>query len=268
MSDNYVGRIDPTDESWKSSKWTALLKERYYLASLFCENKVVLDSCCGMGWGTLNYIIPKAKYTVGFDICDSAEKTYGKSNNYIFMTMDGKQIEIKDQKFDLVLSLDAIEHFNKSDGIKYLSGIQKTCKANAVIIGTTPLVIDDSLIPTYLEWNKYHLFMYTKNSLRKALKTLFTYVNIYEIYNKVCPYFLFICWNSKIDACMGMELKIKDFISSNKIEFQRVRVSNYLSWAKMLIGKMRLLKASYLFYMACLIKLRILWNESKNNVCI
>jgi len=255
MSDNYKGRIEPTSEEWKSSKWTALLKERYYIASLFAEDKVVLDSCCGTGYGTMNFIVPKARFTVGFDICESAAGDYGKSEKHEFLTMDGKDVKLNSEAFDLVLSLDAVEHFSKEDGVRYLSGIKNSCKKDGLIIGTTPLVIDNSLILAYLEWNKYHLFMYTKASLEKTLQELFPYVKIYEIYSQVCPYFLFLCGRTRLDDFSQNEEKIRTFMYENKEVFRISKKDNYLSWSNMLLRKGKLFKAGYLFFLAVLIKL-------------
>lgn len=255
MKEDYQGRIDPTQKEWQDSKWTDLLKERYYIASLFAEGKVVLDSCCGAGFGAMNFIVPKSRFTVGIDICESAAKSYGKSEKYEFLTMDGRAINLNSEAFDLVLSLDAIEHFNKEDGINYLSGIKKVCKKDGLIVGTTPLVIDESLIPTYLEWNKFHLFMYTKGLLAKTLHKLFPFVRIYEIYSPVCPYFLFLCGRVKPRFASKNEDKIQKFIFGDRDVFRKSQKVNYLIWCKMLLHKNKLFKAGYLFLLACFIKL-------------
>ena len=255
MTENYRGRIDPTQEEWKNSKWTELLKERYRIASLFAEGKIILDSCCGTGFGTMNFIVPKSRFIVGIDISESAKENYGKSEKYEFSTMDVRDLKLNSESFDLVLSLDAVEHFSKEDGIRYLSGINNVCKKDGLIIGTTPLVIDDSLIPAYLEWNKFHLFMYTKRSLEKTLHEFFPYVKIYEIYSQICPYFLFLCGRAKLGDVAQNEDKIQKFIFENKKVFKRSQGDNYLMWARMLLHKNKLFKAGYLVFLAVLIKL-------------
>lgn len=256
MNNDYQGRIDAADEAWRSSPWRELLKERYYISSLFCKNKIVLDSCCGTGWGTMEYIVPRANFTVGFDICESAAKTYKQSHNYQFMVMDAKSFHLKDNNFDLVLALDSIEHLTQQEGIKYLFEMKRVCKKDGIIMGTTPLVIDDCLVSIYLGWNKYHHCMYTHRSLKKVLKSIFPVVRIYEIYNKVCPYFLFICGKSKLSINTETEKIIKTFLSKNDEEFKRVKVSSYLSWTKMVAGRKKFIRAAYLFFMAGFIRFK------------
>jgi ubiquinone/menaquinone biosynthesis C-methylase UbiE len=261
MGNDYVGRVDPTDQTWKFSPWTDLLKHRYFFSSLFCKNKVVLDSCCGTGWGTMKYIVPFARFTVGFDLCKTAAETYKHFDNYWFGVMDARDFGFKNNIFDLVLSLDSLEHLTAEDGVKYLFEMDRVCKKKGLVIGTTPLVIDDCLIPQYLEWNKYHLCMYTRRSLEKALRNIFSNVAIYEIYNKVSPYFLFICGKSGVGLNEKIERKIKKFIREKKREFIEVRMCNYLSWAKTLVNERKYCKAGYLFCAVFVMKLSSFWNE-------
>jgi len=262
VRNDYVGRVDPTDERWKSSPWTDLLKHRYYISSLYCKKKIVLDSCCGTGWGTMEYIVPLARFTVGFDICKSSADTSRQVNNYGFGIMDARDFGLKDNIFDLVLALDSIEHLTEKDGIKYLSEINRACKKDGLIIGTTPLVIDNCLIPKYLEWNEYHLCMYTRRRLQKVLRKIFFDVAIYEIYNKVSPYFLFMCGKKAKGLTGKTERKIKKFIQNNKKDFREVKVFNYLLWTKMLINERKYFKAGYLFCLACIMKIGMFWYES------
>lgn len=257
MRENYSGRIDPTEEEWAASEWTDLLKERYHLASLFTRHKVVLDSCCGTGFGTLNFIVPEAKYTVGYDVCESALNKYGRTGKYEFFVMDGRKLQFDANTFDIVLSLDAIEHLKKEDGLQYLSEIKRVCKKDGLIIGTTPLVIDDSLIPTYLEWNKFHLFMYTRKILRNTLKCFFHDVQIYEIFSPACPYFLFLCTNDSIALTFHNSEKVQKYLIENENIFYRSKISNYFVWAKMLFNKKRLIKAGYMVFKTCLLKLKV-----------
>ncbi|MBU1727497.1 MAG: class I SAM-dependent methyltransferase [Candidatus Omnitrophica bacterium] len=254
MSKNYSGRIDPDSEEWKSTKWADLLKERYYLASLFTENKVVLDSCCGTGFGTVNLIAPVAKFTVGVDLCESAMKDYGKSDNYEFLVMDGRSLKFDADTFNIVLSLDAIEHFKRADGLTYLSEIKRVCSQEGLIIGTTPLVAEDSLIPVFLEWNKFHYCMYTREDLHRTLAGIFPAVRIFEIYSRACPYFLFLCGKSKESIADRHLQIIEEYISDNERNFIKGKISSYFLWGKVLIKKMRLLEgARFLFSSASLI---------------
>jgi|GEM_PF-3370696 len=256
MSEKYLGRIDPEEKEWESSPWTALLKERYKLASLFLRNKLVLDSCCGTGFGTINFIVPEAKFTMGFDICESAKNNYGKTQKYEFLVMDGRELKFNSNSFDIVLSLDAIEHFTKEDVPKYLSEMNRVCNKEGLIIGTTPIVIDDNLIPIYLEWNKFHFYMYTKNTLRQTLKRYFSIVEIYEIYSPVFPYFLFLCSQSNDGFSFQNKKILKEYLSCNNKNHEKSKISNYYRWSVMLLKNKVFIKAGYLFFKACLLMLK------------
>jgi ubiquinone/menaquinone biosynthesis C-methylase UbiE len=252
MSENYLGRIDPKKEEWESSQWTELVKERYRIAAMFAGGKTVLDSCCGTGFGTMKFIVPEAKFTVGFDLFDSAKKDYGKTDKFEFLEMSGTDIKLDPGVFDVVLSLDAVEHFKKEDGIKYLAEMKRVCGNEGLIIGTTPLVVDRSLIPNYLGWNKYHLFMFTKEILNDTLKNIFPFVKIYEIYSEICPYFLFLCGKNKWGE--DIECKMDNYIAGHELSFNKSRAANYLSWSKILLKKGNIYKSVCLFSKAFLLK--------------
>jgi ubiquinone/menaquinone biosynthesis C-methylase UbiE len=236
-NNNYTGRISPEHEEWTSSIWTDLLKERYSIASMFCADKGVLDTCCGTGWGTLNYIVPKARFTTGFDLSTPDAKPQDEAiNNFTFLKMDARKIDLDKDSFDLVLSLDAIEHLNKEDGEKYLREMKKVCTEHGFILGTTPLVIHKCLVPIFLKWNKYHRYMYTRKDLKKTLEKFFPVVKIYEIYSPICPYFLFIC--SKTDAGLPEEIenKMRAFFSEKKLEHIKGKFLAYVRWLKALLS--------------------------------
>ena len=79
---------------------------RYYFASNFCKNKVVLDAACGEGYGS--YIIAKnAKNVVGLDISKqsilSARERYGKARNIDFVLGDVRYLPFKDEVFDIYI---------------------------------------------------------------------------------------------------------------------------------------------------------------------
>ena len=232
----YKGRVYPEDAEWSSSVWTKLLKERYYISSLFCENKIVLDTCSGSGWGTVNYIIPKAKFTTAFDICEPP--LLPQNEKYLFLQMDAKNIDLKAGAFNLVLALDSIEHFTMDDGIKYLSEIKKVCADDGFLLGTTPLVVDEALSDKFLAQNKYHLHMYTADSLVNTLSKIFPFVKIFEIYNGTCPYFLFFCAEKDINE--SVEATVSGFIKENHRRFTAGKILSYLSWAKSLIERKKI----------------------------
>jgi len=208
----YTGRINPLAEGWKSSPWTDLLKERHHLVSLMCKDKAVLDSCCGTGWGTLKYIAPVASYVVGVDICQPNAYLPAR-DNWLFHSGDARNLSYPDNTFDIVLALDSLEHFTQENGLQYLQEINRVCRSDGLVIGTTPLVPFKSLIPHYLNQNKYHRNMFIPDSLKDTLTSVFSVVSIHKIYNRVCPYMVFICGISETSetAHIDAEEKLIEF---------------------------------------------------------
>ncbi len=233
---NYRGRIEPEVSEWKDSPWAELLKERYRLAALFCKNKVVLDSCCGTGWATNEYIVPVAHTTIAFDVSYPKSDVWSPDSKFYFLYMDARRMEFPPRKFDVVLALDSLEHFSKEDGLKYLREMERVCKFDGLVIGTTPLVPCKSLIPYFLKQNKYHLQMYIPETLTDTLEGIFPVVSVHKVYNRICPYLVFICAMSIVG-----KQKHNDAVQK-LIEFRKsldcyTKLGAILFWLKLLLGR-------------------------------
>lgn len=233
----YKGFIVPEESNSKTIKWFNLLKERYLLAQQFCVNKSVLDTCCGTGWGTINSIAPVCNYVVGIDLYDHS-KVSSIPDNCKFLTMDARHINLNSKDFDIVLSLEAIEHFSQEDVKSYFNGIKNSLKEDGILLGTTPLIVNDSLSPIFLHWNKYHIFMYTKNILHCLLRAYFNFYNIYEVYHHTMPFFLFVCSDymgvfnsSNIDY-------IENHLKINRLRYSINRQFHSFLWIASLIKRL------------------------------
>lgn len=244
---NYMGCVNPISAEWENSPWTELLKERYRIASLFCKDKTVLDTCCGTGWGTIQFISPVASQVLGLDLEDQSKNRNHLPANCRFLAMDAVNIELGNASYDTILALDSIEHFSSEDGIKYLQGISQVMKEDGLLIGTTPLVPDKSLIPTFLKWNKYHIYVYTREALDQALRKVFPFVHIFEIYHPVCPFFVFLCWKSKNTNMEAKEALIETYIKEHKRQLEKGKLLANIRWAKSLLGRGYIIKGIKLF---------------------
>lgn len=238
----YEGSINPQNPEWKESPWIQLLIERYVISSIFCKGRVVLDSCCGSGWGTAKYIAPVAKLVSGFDLTPPSTTEPCDKSKCSFHTMDATKIAFKESVFEIVLALDSIEHMSFEDGLKYFKCIKTVLKDGGVLFGTTPLVEQDYLTPIFLRWNKFHIHMYTENDLKKALYTYFKHIKIYHIYNEVCPYFVFIC-SDNADQMVSGNKALNNFIEQNSARFSMGKIIAYRLWAKHLLKQGSILKA-------------------------
>ncbi|MBD3296623.1 MAG: methyltransferase domain-containing protein [Candidatus Omnitrophica bacterium] len=234
----YSGRITQ-EPSGGDDPWRRLVKDRYTLASLFCRDKKVLDSCCGTGWATIEYISPKASSVLGFDLCEELDERTDMPLNCDLIRMDATRIDLNGQRFDIILALDSIEHFSPGDAEKYLSGLAGVCSDEGLVVGTTPLVISNGLKPLFMEWNRYHRYMYTREDLDRELKKRFSDFALFELYNPVCPYFVFICSVAGNRIPRKARELIEDHISNNRDVYRKAWVHRHLFWASRLARKAR-----------------------------
>lgn len=239
-SKEYLGRIYPDKPEWEKSPWAKLLIDRYKIVSTLCKDKAVLDSCCGTGWGTIHFIAPIAKHTVGFDLSSPSMKNLPE--NCTFLQMDALALSFEGNKFDIILALDSIEHFSSVDGLDYIKGLKSCLGPSSILVGTTPLVPEDSLIPVYLAMNRHHINMYTRQSLESSLSSLFPSVKIFEIFHPVCPFFLFICAPSDTPSFNAAANAITYYMKNTAGILKKGRVKAHLRWAKNMIFRKNIVK--------------------------
>ncbi|HQP91397.1 MAG TPA: class I SAM-dependent methyltransferase, partial [Candidatus Omnitrophota bacterium] len=128
-------RVSPLKEN------TAVFQSHYAAykyASGFSKGKKVLDAGCGMGYGSA-VLSENAFLCIGVDRCpeavDFAKKTY-KADNLYFLGMAVEQLGFKDGAFDLISSLQVIEHL--TDPVKYLNEATRVLDKDGVFIVSTP----------------------------------------------------------------------------------------------------------------------------------
>jgi SAM-dependent methyltransferase len=234
----YRGRI-PEGPRGNADPWEQLVRDRYTLASLFCRDKMVLDSCCGTGWATLEYISPVASSVLGFDLCEELEERTDTPPNCALKRMDATRIDLDGERFDTVLALDSIEHFSPGDADRYLTGLAGACSDRGIVVGTTPLVISDGLKDLFMEWNRYHRCMYTEKDLRRRLRKRFSDIALFKLYNPVCPYFVFICSVAGEHVPRRARDIIEGHISDRRNVYRRAWFRRHLFWTTRLTRKGR-----------------------------
>jgi len=111
---------------------------RYNFVKKFVRGKIVLDLGCGIGDGT--YELSKyAKKLVGVEL-DRARLKCAFDNfiktNISYLAMDGCFLAFADNIFDVVVSLEVIEHLEKQD--KFLSEIMRILNDGGIAIISTP----------------------------------------------------------------------------------------------------------------------------------
>jgi len=228
-------RALPDSEEYRNSGYYDLMVERYTIAQKFVKNKLVLDTCCGTGWGTFHYLSENSKFATGIDLSDEAINHYSfHKDNFKLLKMDALNLEFENNSFDVVIAFESIEHFSKNDAYKYITELKRVMKSDGFLIGSTPVCADKSLIPVLLEWNRFHKYVYTKRSLSHLLRSFFTLVYVHTLYNKTFPYFLFICENKITADKKEIRKFMQEFIHSRRDE-RRIRSYHYQRWSRELL---------------------------------
>lgn len=147
---------------------------RYEFVKNFCNGKVVLDIACGTGYGT-HLISEVAKSIVGVDISskaiDYAEKNF-KKENIEFVESNCAKINFKDEQFDVIISLETIEHLNELARKEFYKVCKKSLRKDGLFIISTP---NKKITSPYTvkPLNKYHVLEFTREKLKKELSEYF-----------------------------------------------------------------------------------------------
>lgn len=175
-------RAFPGNKEFIQSGYYKVMLKRYLFSGFyFTKRKKVLDTCCGLGWGT--YIVSNfAKEVVAFDIdplvIDFCSKTWVKNN---IQWLNGTALDLSflgDEKFDVVLGMETIEHFSKEDGEKYICAISGVLEEKGIFIGTSAFPETEEEAEKLCISNQYHLHIFTYNEISSILQKYFTKFHI------------------------------------------------------------------------------------------
>lgn len=158
-----------------------LHKFPYEIAASLAKDLDVLDLGCNVGYGT--YAISRsAKSVIGIDVSEKvindARNSYG-ADNLSFLTFDGNTLPFPNESFDLVISLQVIEHIE--DCQLYLSEASRILKRNGIFFATTPnatLRLDNGMKP----WYKFHVREYRPDELRALITPHFPNIEIFGLH--------------------------------------------------------------------------------------
>ena len=166
---NSMERIvpDKLQEGTTGQTTLALHLERYEFAFNFIKQGQILDIACGVGYGTA-FLAGKneeIEMITGVDISTNAiDYAKGRYNHpkINFICADAMLYQV-DQKYDVIISLETIEHLPKPK--LFIQNIQQQLKPNGVMIASVP-------ITPSVDANPHHLTDFTKKSFRRIFTDL------------------------------------------------------------------------------------------------
>lgn len=146
--------------------------KRYEMAkTLVKENDVVGDMACGSGYGTL-MLSNNCKKVHGVDIDDTTiteiSKRYENENKVKFHKQNLLDIEFEN-KFDVIISFETVEHFEESEMDKLMSNFHKALKSGGSLIFSTPYNQEQNVFS--MKWHK--TFYITEEKIPKLLGKYF-----------------------------------------------------------------------------------------------
>ncbi len=176
-------RAFPGDMNFLQSGYYKTMLKRYLFAgAFFCKEKRVLDSCCGLGWGT--YLLAQYAHDIlAFDIENKAvefcQQTW-KTLNVRWRQGDTLYIEdiVKSERFDVACAMETIEHFTREDGEPYIAELANVLSENGILIGTSAFPSDRKRADELCAQNPFHLYIFTVKEITTLLKKYFSEVII------------------------------------------------------------------------------------------
>lgn len=157
-------------EDWEEYGNSSMNKEFLKQIKVIEPYDKILEIGCGKGNMT-NYLTEQGYDIIGTDVNkDRIDFAIKKYPNTRFMYMDGENIIYDNNKFDVVLSFDVIEHIPNIK--KHFQEVNRILKKDGKYIIVTPNKIVNVPYEIYskkslTKWKNYHMSVQTKKSLKK-----------------------------------------------------------------------------------------------------
>lgn len=153
----------------------------YEQVALYAEGKKVLDLGCNTGYGS-RILKASGAEVVGVDVSPKAiniaRGKYG-STGIEFHCTDGDRLPFADQSFDIVTTLQVIEHL--VDQAQFIAEILRVIRPGGQVIFTTPNG-PMRLHPGTKPWNPFHVREFSADELRRFLQKYFAKVEILGLF--------------------------------------------------------------------------------------
>lgn len=154
-------RMIPGESSWHA--WV-ISEARYLFAARYVRDKAVLDVACGTGYGSDILARAGAATVTGIDHAREAiafaEKHYQRSN-LNFMVLDALELPFEGQIFDVIVSLETIEHLESQQ--EFLEALVYCLRPGGLLVISTPI---SKLEETGKVFSPYHVRELTHGEFR------------------------------------------------------------------------------------------------------
>lgn len=163
---NHIERIWPTQANLEEylSEFRDH-RQRYEFAQNYVNGKVIADIACGAGYGSF-MLSDVATSVTGFDISEEAlshaSKYFSRSN----LTFKHAS-KILENKFDVIVSFETIEHMTEEDGDRFLQDLHSSLIINGTLIISTPL--NRNSLSQRINVTPYHLREYNEKEFARKL---------------------------------------------------------------------------------------------------
>ena len=168
-------RSIPGNPRFVASGWSEHMLLRYLLALENCAGARVLDSCCGLGWGSHLVASAPAEVT-GVDWDEQSvgfcRRRWG-SDRVSFQRANVLELPFADESFDVVLCMDAIEHFSLADGERYVGELRRVCRRGGQLFGSSAFPETRWGATRLCRTNPQHQYVYTREEMWRLLRGSF-----------------------------------------------------------------------------------------------
>jgi 2-polyprenyl-3-methyl-5-hydroxy-6-metoxy-1,4-benzoquinol methylase len=151
-------------------------RHRYLVARELCHGKTVLLGS-GEGYGSA-MLVEVATAVIGVDIArDAVLHAYSKHEfgNLCFLVADCTDLPLLDSSFDVVVSLETLEHVGQHD--KMMREIKRALRSGGVLLISTPEKYRYSVLPRYS--NSYHVKELYEHEFKQLLRSYFKRLALY-----------------------------------------------------------------------------------------
>jgi SAM-dependent methyltransferase len=145
---------------------------RYWWAAQAAEGRAVLDAGCGVGYGSAMLARSGATEVVGVDLSDKAVEAAAADapSNATFLTGDVHALPFEDDRFDLVVCFEVIEHVEGQDEV--IAELARVLAPDGILALSSPNR------DVYPPGNPHHVHEYVPKELRDALAPHFAHVEL------------------------------------------------------------------------------------------